>query len=225
MPHITDQFYAATHAKDLVEQVLDRKSISAMLDRFCSFSPTELALLQVIALHSSLRGARLLQLLITHPGRKHSALLLSGILSGICSSCWLELPASTEAGAESIPPVLQPSFMIFEAAIPSTDPRTMKAVRQRLKDLEAQTKVGAKHPARQAALRKECRALKHYLSQVSAPNGNIRAFPGGDRKAYQSLARSLQRFLALIALSAPDLADYATQNLVMGRHFGWKCSV
>jgi hypothetical protein len=45
----------------------------------------------------------------------------------------------------------------------------------------------------------------------------IRSFFGNDRKAGQSLSRSLHRFLDLIALQDPELANYTRAGLTLGK--------
>jgi hypothetical protein len=56
MTHTGDQFPAPNAAKTLFEQVMERPGIHAALQRFTSFSPRELDLLQFIALHPNLRA-------------------------------------------------------------------------------------------------------------------------------------------------------------------------
>ena len=220
MKHDTESINLPVASATGTIPTLNADRIRMILKRFAGFSPCEIALLSFASLHPDTRGAWLLRLLIEHPGRKHSALLLSAILNGHCTPDCLCLPANTDPQGAFSPVVIDPSWGTFESPIPAADLTTLRTVKTRLRYLDARLKH--QRGSSQNPLAQERRVLKHYLRQISTSGGNPRNFPGTYHRACSTLSRSLQRFLAILEQAEPSLAGYAREHLCQGMRFGWK---
>jgi hypothetical protein len=167
--------------------------------------------LNLIDHYPDLEGAKVLQLLITHPN--------TDIYATVVELC-LE---------NSLPPAQAQNTRYHLAPIKMTDEQTLKAVKQRLNKLIAIVAQDA-NPAKEigyeasaSCATTEIQALTQYIKETTLPTGGIKCFNDEDTKAFRRQASAIRRLLCKAEQDGHhEAVAYVKQHLAKGKIMRWE---
>ncbi|MDZ4121346.1 MAG: hypothetical protein U1C33_02930 [Candidatus Cloacimonadaceae bacterium] len=176
-----------------------------------------------------LEGARAISLLMQMPDSPVHCIQLCQMLS--CPDASL-LQSLADEAADHIDEEDSPSptpridirahiHLVYDQGIPLTDIKTVRDIYRRLNRLISQKAHCQSENVDHSAIDTEICALKRYLSQCLRPGGIIRNSLPEQKKAYDTLAKSIRLVLNKARATDPEAYHYLKTHLKMGNHFTW----